>query len=391
MPYALEGAKWGTGTRGTTATVIWSFADAELTSELSASFGSYPTLNGGISAGYRNSVRSAFSLWSAVTGVTFIEKADSAVNDLRVGQANIDGDGPIAGLARYWFSGAMMEKATIQFDADAFLDPQGFYAVALHEIGHAIGLGHSPSPSDLMYPSISTQNLSGLSIDDMTGARVIYASGVTLQGTPVADLLTGGDGDDLIFGKEGGDTISAGAGNNIVVGGLDSADGADVISAGLGNDLIYGNGGNDTIDSFGGNDIAVGGFGSDVITLGAGNDIVYGNQGNDLINAGDGNNLIFGGMGDDVILAGSGNDIIYAGEGGNSLTGGGGADRYMFDLNGGAAVIYGFSRAEGDILDFGGQRRTVISRGDEDVLIGFGAGSTIHLAGVSTSSWLSSS
>lgn len=390
MSYALEGPKWGSASRGTTATITWSFADADVTSALSATYGGYPALNGGLGADYRNSVRGAFSLWSAVTGVTFLEEPDKAASDLRVGQANIDGNGPVVGLTQYWYSGSIMLKGAVQFDADAFADPQSFYTVALHEIGHAIGLDHSSSPSDVMYPAINTQNLGGLSIDDMAGARVLYASGITIQGTAVADLLSGGAGDDLIFGEQSADTINAGAGNNIVVGGLDSTDGADVISAGLGNDLIYGNGGDDRIASPGGHDIVVGGFGSDDISLGAGNDIIYGNQGNDVINAGDGNNLIYGGRGDDVIVAGSGNDVIYGGEGVDSLTGGAGADRYVFDMNSGAAAIYGFNKAEGDILDVSGQRATLLSSGADDVVIGLHAGSTVHLAGVSTSSWLSS-
>ena len=98
MPYALEGPKWGPGDRGTTATITWSFADSNLTSALSSSYDGYPTLTNGINSDNRNSLRSAFALWSAVTGLTFVEQPDAASNDLRVGQAYIDGSGPIAGM-----------------------------------------------------------------------------------------------------------------------------------------------------------------------------------------------------------------------------------------------------------------------------------------------------
>lgn len=50
-----------------------------------------------------------------------------------------------------------LEDATIVFHSDdaKFHNHSAFFEVALHEIGHAVGLGHSESPQDVMYGKVS--------------------------------------------------------------------------------------------------------------------------------------------------------------------------------------------------------------------------------------------
>ena len=55
------------------------------------------------------------------------------------------------------------------------------YSVVLHEVGHALGLGHSDVPGAVMYPYY--RQASGLTADDVAGIQALYGSG----GAPAAD------------------------------------------------------------------------------------------------------------------------------------------------------------------------------------------------------------
>ena len=123
-------------------------------------------------------------------------------------------------------------------------------------------------------------------------------------GTPQADVLTGGAGDD---------NIVAFGGDDVAVGGA----GADAISAGDGADFIDGGDGRDVIFAGAGDDQVFGGDHADIIYGDAGADRIFGEQGNDLITAGAGDDTVFGGAGNDLIVAeiGDGNDIYFGDEG----------------------------------------------------------------------------
>jgi hypothetical protein len=60
------------------------------------------------------------------------------------------------------------------------------FSVALHETGHALGLGHSDNPADVMYPYY--KKVSGLSPDDIAAGQQLYAP-VTSAG-PAPPVLT---------------------------------------------------------------------------------------------------------------------------------------------------------------------------------------------------------
>ena len=55
-----------------------------------------------------------------------------------------------------------------------------------HEIGHAIGLEHTPVPNSLMNP-FYTELFSGVQADDAAGAQFIYGARVS---TPVSEPST---------------------------------------------------------------------------------------------------------------------------------------------------------------------------------------------------------
>ena len=56
------------------------------------------------------------------------------------------------------------------------------FSVALHEAGHALGLGHSDRPGSVMYPYY--RQVTGLSDDDIAGIRALYGAGTTTTATP---------------------------------------------------------------------------------------------------------------------------------------------------------------------------------------------------------------
>ena len=87
----------------------------------------------------------------------------------------------------WWSSGSRILDADIVFWDQAFRFfagssgcSGGFYIedIAAHEFGHALGLGHSTSPSATMYPSVSTCNQGNrtLDADDIAGVMALYPS-----------------------------------------------------------------------------------------------------------------------------------------------------------------------------------------------------------------------
>ena len=57
-------------------------------------------------------------------------------------------------------------------------------SVAVHEIGHLLGLGHSSVEESIMYPTISAgQRKVELANDDVEGIHVLYGSNPNFNGT----------------------------------------------------------------------------------------------------------------------------------------------------------------------------------------------------------------
>lgn len=210
-----------------------------------------------------------------------------------------------------------------------------------------------------------------------------------LIGTPKADVIDAGAGNDIVYGRESNDTIYGGEGNDRLAGG----DGDDIIFGGPGNDVIFGGAGNDTLFGEAGNDIlygedgkdlilggdgddfASGGRGNDTILGGAGNDTLQGDEGNDTIDGEEGDDHIDGGGGDDRLIGGSGNDCIAGGTGKDMVAGGDGNDRIDGgagdDTLGGEAgddVIHG---GDGnDVIEGGGGNDTLSGNAGDDVIAG---------------------
>lgn len=188
----FEGVKWTSSS--SPVVVTWSFADTSIpTSQLPSG---YKIPDSTIASQYRAVIERAFAAWAAVANITFVEQADSASSNIRIGNYAIDGVATAGGssvLAEtfYWGSGSKLQTAEVVFDVDAYSGTK-LFSIAEHEIGHALGLDHSNLQSAVMYAYLNSQNQAGvLTSDDIGGMQSLYGAPVTsAPTTPVVPTLT---------------------------------------------------------------------------------------------------------------------------------------------------------------------------------------------------------
>lgn len=176
------GQKWGesqvTGTGA--GTVSFSFA-------MQNEPGQFETFESFITdKTFQTEIVTSLSQWEDASDIRFVEVTDGGNVDIRFGWREFDGPGGLLGQTTTPASGALRTTVVaLDIDEDWFLSgdaPAGkidFSSVAIHEIGHAIGIDHSESALSIMN-NVYSPVIFDLQQDDIDAAVAIYGENTTL-------------------------------------------------------------------------------------------------------------------------------------------------------------------------------------------------------------------
>lgn len=138
-----------------------------------------PDASGHLRDDYLQAVREAFTIWEGVElPVRFAFVTDSALADMTVSWVTDFSGEPVLGRtkvvrdSRYWIVRSDIQLATTRRDASGQLEPTVVRALALHEIGHGIGLDHANDTTVIMAPKIRAR---AITLADEATARLLYS------------------------------------------------------------------------------------------------------------------------------------------------------------------------------------------------------------------------
>lgn len=205
--YVLWGTSWGAG-----ANVTYSFDYAGGYTINESGIGGPNTtstsLDTVLAAGYESEIVAAFNTWTAMVDITFSEVADNTLSwdvagaegDIRIAAHDFDGAGGTLAHAYYPPPNGITAAGDLHFDLDEswYVGPGApgggefdLYSVALHEIGHSIGIGHSADTDAVMYPFYWYNGPRALDADDVAAGQAIYGAGSGATPEPETLLVIG--------------------------------------------------------------------------------------------------------------------------------------------------------------------------------------------------------
>ena len=247
----------------------------------------------------------------------------------------------------------------LEFDGNLALGPGSFSAGTFKlQSGTGLADTNTGSPlgvhDDYAFGLAGNDTLDGLggndsiSGDDGRDAVRGGADDDRVFGGADNDLVNGDAGDDSLYGGTGADTLDGGEGNDeIWADGFQDATGyarAYVDDGALVANLLSGGAGDDFL---------LGAAGADTLLGQADDDVLAAGDGADSLDGGDGSDALDGGAGADTVLGGAGADTLSGGPGGSGagavvdlLDAGAGDDSIVFDRYGGVAQARGGSGAD---------------------------------------------